>query len=406
MNKNLSGQENTARREPNDKGGQVLLTTNPGMDQIDREQWNAMVPPDDPSLRHEFLLALEHSGSCCAETGWVPCHITASIDGQLVGGVPCYLKNHSYGEFVFDWAWANAYERAGLAYYPKLLIAAPFTPVTGARLLVHPEFAGRDIADMIARSLPTIASKLKASSVHCIFCNPSDLQTLSAQGFIAREGRQFHWYNKQYQRFEDFLGALSSKKRKNILRERRRVRDEGVSLSWIAGRDIQKHHTELLYACYRNTIAEHGSYAYLNPRFFVELAESLPEGIQLLVASQGGNEIACGFFLRGQRTLYGRYWGALTHVNDLHFEVCYYSPIEYCIEHGLHRFEAGAQGEHKLSRGLTPQKTQSAHWLANPGFHEAVRRFTSDEEEHLADYTRILESHSPFKRNKPDNSRC
>ena len=394
----MSNEHTSDATSANDKGARVVLTTNARMDQIDPDAWNRMVSDDDPSLRHEFLKALESSESCSRETGWIPCHITATRDDVLLGGAPCYLKTHSYGEFVFDWAWANAYERAGLAYYPKLLIASPFTPVSGQRILCCPDVNGLQIREQIASALPIIAKKLNASSVHCIFCQPSDLEALNASGFVPREGRQFHWHNAAYARFEDFLGALSSKKRKNIARERRRVTDQGMAMRWVPGNAIEPQHIDLLYACYQNTIAEHGSYAYLNPRFFEHLVRDLPEAVQLLIASRNNLDIACGFFLRGKNALYGRYWGSLEHVPDLHFEVCYYSPIEYCIAQGISRFEAGAQGEHKLSRGLTPQKTQSAHWLANPGFHDAVRRFTREEEDHLADYSRMLESHSPFKR--------
>ncbi|MHC8865448.1 GNAT family N-acetyltransferase [Arenicellales bacterium IMCC57338] len=387
----------TNKEQSNHKAERVILTTNPSITALDQRQWNMMVPEDDPSLQYEFLRALEDSGSCISETGWAPCHIAASIDGQLIGGAPCYLKNHSYGEFVFDWAWANAYERAGMSYYPKLLIAVPFTPVSGARIISHPDHDSAAIRSHIAGALPTIAEKLKVSSVHCIFCNTNDLDALTANNFVSREGRQFHWHNPGYQNFDDFLSALSSKKRKNIIRERRRVKDQGIQLTWVDGPDITTQHKNLLYACYQNTIREHGSYAYLTSSFFENLIQALPNSVQMLVASKDNKDLACGFFLRGKNTLYGRYWGALEHVTDLHFEVCYYTPIEYCIEHQLLKFEAGAQGEHKLSRGLTPQKTLSAHWLVNPGFHEAVKQFTLNEQDHLAEYTQMLESHSPFK---------
>ena len=406
MNNYLSESQASKGLDPNDKAGEVSIATNRSMDSIDADQWNAMIDAENPGLRHEFLLAFEESGCCCPETGWTPCHLTVHLDGALIGGTPCYLKTHSYGEFVFDWAWANAYQRHGIPYYPKLLIAAPFTPVGGQRILHHPDHEAMLIRDNIARALPVVANELKASSVHCIFCTEKDLEVLAKNGFARREGRQFHWRNDQYHDFSDFLMQLSSKKRKNILRERRRVIEQSISLKWHHGNEITHEHLDLLFSCYQNTIAEHGSYAYLNRKFFETLVQTFPDGVQLLVAQQGGHSIACAFFLRGKNSLYGRYWGALEQASDLHFEACYYAPIEYCIDHGLGRFEAGAQGEHKLSRGLTPQTTLSAHWLAHEGFHDAVRRYTEEEESHLADYTEILGSHSPFKRDGQTDTEC
>ena len=406
MKNYLSEHETVNGPDPNDKVAGVSITTNRSMRSIDAGQWNRMVDPDNPGLRHEMLLAFEESGCCCPESGWTPCHLTAHRDGNLIGGAPCYLKTHSYGEFVFDWAWANAYQRHGLSYYPKLLVAVPFTPVGGQRLLHHLDYDEELIRKSIAKALPAVATELKASSVHCIFCTESDLRLLCENRFVRREGRQFHWHNNQYQDFSDFLTRLSSKKRKNILRERRRVVEQDIALQWHHGKDITKEYLDLLYLCYRNTIAEHGSYAYLNRKFFEILIETIPDGVQLLTAHHGGQPIACAFFLRGKDSLYGRYWGALAHASDLHFEACYYAPIEYCIENGLKRFEAGAQGEHKLSRGLTPQTTLSAHWLAHEGFHDAVRRFTAEEESHLADYTDILDAHSPFKQNGDEDTQC
>ncbi|MBT4806177.1 MAG: N-acetyltransferase, partial [Acidiferrobacteraceae bacterium] len=381
----------------NDKGLEAHITTHAAMDHIPRSQWNALVPEDAPSLRHEFLEALERSGSCTTATGWTPCHITVHIGDTLVGGAPCYLKHHSYGEFIFDWAWANAYQRAGLKYYPKLLVAVPFTPVSGNRLLHHPEFESASIHSIIAGALPQIATRLGASSVHCLFCTDADLSPLTANGFVRRESYQFHWRNDDYRDFDDFLQKLSSKKRKNILRERRRVREQEITLHWLQGSQLNSSHLDFLTACYTNTIAEHGSYAYLSREFFAQLARELPDSVQLLRATRNGQDIACAFFIRGKTALFGRYWGALEQVSDLHFEVCYYAPIEYCIKHDLTRFEAGAQGEHKLSRGLTPEITLSAHWLAHREFHDAIGRYTIEESSQLAEYTRVLQAHTPFR---------
>ncbi len=404
--KSLSDLQIGKKRGPNDNGDKALITTNSTMCQIPRAQWNALVPDDSPSLRHEFLQALEDSGSCTPASGWTPCHITVHCGGTLAGAAPCYLKAHSYGEFIFDWAWANAYQRSGLSYYPKLLLAVPFTPVSGARLLHHPDFKSTTVRDSIATALPAIADQLGASSVHCLFCTDADLTRFITNGFVRRESRQFHWQNEHYHDFDHFLGRLSSKKRKNILRERRRVLEQGIELRWLHGHEISNGHLDLLMACYGNTIAEHGSYAYLGREFFAQLVQTLPDSVQLLLAEHHGRYVACAFFIRGDTSLFGRYWGALEHIPDLHFEACYYAPIEYCIQHGLTRFEAGAQGEHKLSRGLTPETTLSAHWLSHPGFHKAISRYTAQEESQLADYTRVLEAHTPFRRDSNPKPGC
>ena len=283
-------------------------------------------------------------------------------------------------------------------YYPKLLVAVPFTPVTGCRLLTDPQHDTDQLAPVLVRGLRTLAEKLEVSSVHCLFSTSSDNRYFRDFDFVDRTSHQFHWQNDGYQDFHDFLGSLSSKKRKNITRERRRVREAGIRMSWLDQSEVTDQTVDFFFACYRNTIAEHGSYLYLNRDFFQSVCTNLPDHVRMLVAEKDGNPVAAAFFLCGQHSLYGRYWGALEWIPDLHFETCYYAPIEYCIANGLSRFEAGAQGEHKLSRGLMPARTLSAHWLSHSGFHDAVERYTREERRDIERYTAVLAEHSPFRR--------
>ena len=376
------------------------INTNESMTLISRSAWNEIVSEEYPALRHEFLESLELSGCCSTNTGWTPKHITVTLNNKIVGLAPCYLKTHSYGEFIFDWDWANAYQRAGLTYYPKLLIGIPFTPISGPRLVHHCDVDEMVIKNKIAKFLPVLADKVDASSVHCLFCDDHDITSLTKSNFLSRESRQFHWINENYTSFTEYLDSFSSKKRKNISRERRRIQDFGVNMEWIHGVNISEEILDFFFACYTQTISEHRSYLYLNKEFFRRLFETMPEFIQILVARRHGQLVASALFLRGSNSLFGRYWGALEYIPDLHFEVCYYAPIKYCIDHKIKRFEAGAQGEHKLSRGLMPSTTLSGHWLKNPAFHEAVKDYTEKEARYLNEYSDVLNEHTPFKRNK------
>ena len=368
------------------------------LEEIGAHEWNSLVPPDMPTLSFEFLDALEQSGCVSRDTGWSPHHITIHDGHTTVAAVPCYLKYHSWGEFIFDWAWANAYQQAGLEYYPKLLIAVPYTPITGPRLLAHPDTDRKQIEKQIVEALIALADETEASSIHWLFTTAQETQQLAQAGLLPRVSNQFHWHNESYTTFSDFTGALSAKKRKNIARERRRVRDAGVCFSWRTGHDADCSDWQHFYRCYRNTIDEHGSLTYLNLDFFLRLATQLPDSVRLLLAEKQGTAIAAAFFLYSGNTLCGRYWGTLQSVTDLHFETCYYQPIEYCINHSLKHFEAGAQGEHKLSRGLLPRKVYSAHWLRHAGFYDAIQRYTMEEADHVARYIDALAHHSPFRK--------
>lgn len=364
-------------------------------------EWNNLLSSDFPHLSHEFLLTLEESGAASTETGWTPCHITLETDSPsesgLIGAVPLYLKYHSYGEYIFDWAWAHAYSKAGLEYYPKLLSGVPFTPITGPKLLIRKTPDSNDIRHELIKSVHALAEEHNASSIHWLFIDACDDAALVGNGFLPRTGNQFHWENRAYPDFTAYLATMSSRKRKNIARERRRVVDDGVTFRWYDGDTATPEHWRLFYGYYRSTIEQHGAIPYLNLDFFERLAAKMPDRIRLLIAEQNDCPVAGAFFLAGPDSLYGRYWGCSKWIADLHFETCYYQPIEYCIETGRSRFEAGAQGEHKLSRGLLPAQIRSAHWLREPGFFNAVGQYVARESQDVETYRAILETHSPFK---------
>jgi predicted N-acyltransferase len=352
---------------------------------VDRDEWNALAG-EQPFVRHECLSALLESGSAAAATGWRPQFLLLRRSGALVGAMPLFAKTHSYGEYVFDWAWADAHERHGVEYYPKLLCAIPFTPVRGNRILGQRE--------------PLIRAALEMakgySSLHVLFSN--EAETLEQHGLLLRRTVQFHWQNEGYADFEDFLSRLTHARRKNIRQERRRVREAGVTLTVLEGAAITPPHWEFFTKCYRRTYAEHRSSPYLNLDFFLRIGRSMAKHMVLVLAERGGHAIAASLLVRDEKTLYGRYWGALEHVPLLHFECCYYQAIEYAILRKLQTFEGGAQGEHKIFRGLLPVETLSAHWLAHPRFARAVEQFLEREGAGIARYVNELAEHTPFKK--------
>jgi uncharacterized protein len=351
---------------------------------VDRDEWNALAG-EQPFVRHEFLAALLESGCAAAATGWRPQFLLLRRAGALVGAMPLFAKTHSYGEYVFDWAWADAHERHGVEYYPKLLGAVPFTPVRGNRILGEKE--------------PLIRAALEMakgySSLHVLFCNEADL--LGQYGMLLRRTVQFHWHNDGYAGFEDFLSRLSHARRKNIRQERRRVGEAGVALRRLEGGAIERSHWEFFTRCYRRTYAEHRSSPYLSLDFFLRIGAAMPQNIVLVLAERNGRAVAASLLIQDEKTLYGRYWGAVEHVPLLHFECCYYQPIEHAILNKLETFEGGAQGEHKIWRGLEPVETLSAHWLAHPRFARAVEQFLEREGAGIARYVNELADHSPFK---------
>ena len=406
---------------------------------VDAAAWDALLLTQlnpSPFMRHAYLAALYESGSAAPATGWTPHFITLTIGNELVAACALFEKVHSYGEYVFDWAWANAYAQHGLPYYPKAVVAVPFTPVPGARLMA------RDDAARVAlvRAMVTWCDEHGMSSLHLLFANDEDAAACAAAGLMLRHTVQFHWTNtvptlatacaalppegehftavrpsgetEPFRDFDAFLASLSQEKRKKIRQERRKVLEAGVSFRWSLGRDITPGDWDFFYRCYERTYLEHGNAPYLNRDFFARMASTMPEHWLLFIAERGGEAIASSLIAldsyptgaSGENGLndslhvaYGRYWGALERVDCLHFEACYYQPLQWCIEHGYQRFEGGAQGEHKMARALLPVKTTSAHWLAHPAFADAVARFLEREDQGISNYLNDLRQRSPFK---------
>lgn len=356
------------------------------------EEWNRLAG-DAPFLRHEFFSALHDSGCAAAATGWIPQFLLLKEQGRLAGAMPLYLKTHSYGEYVFDWAWADAYHRHGLDYYPKLLSAIPFTPVTGERVLSGTP----DQCDRLINAALTLARELGASSFHCLFPLRGQAERMHGLGMLLRHGVQFHWTNHDYTSFDDFLAGMNHAKRKKIRQERRKVHEAGIEFEWLEGSAISGQHWDFFMRCYNQTYREHHSTPYLNLDFFRRIGATLPEHTVLMLAKRGGKPVAASLNIRNRRSLFGRYWGALEFHPALHFEACYYQGIEYCIARGMDTFEGGAQGEHKIARGLLPVETCSAHWLAHPEFAAAVEQFLAREANGMVHYIDELNERSPFK---------
>ena len=395
--------------------------------EVDAAQWNALLAIQsdaNPFMRHEYLAALHQSQAACPRTGWTPRTITLRLGDELVGACSLYLKTHSYGEYVFDHAWANAYAQHGLDYYPKALVAVPFTPVPGARLMAKtPENRAALVQGLIAW-----CEQEKLSSLHFLFANADDVAACETLGLLLRHTVQFHWNNVaptllapgsalppgkadfsrggpskncQFNSFDEFLATLAQEKRKKIRQERRKVADAGVTFRSAQGADISIADWDFFYRCYESTYLEHGNAPYLSRDFFQRMSTSMPENWLLFIAEQDGQPIACSLIAitcgQSPKIAYGRYWGALKRVDCLHFDACYYQPLQWCIEHGYHRFEGGAQGEHKMARALMPVKTTSAHWLANPSFADAIERYLAREGAGIESYMGELSERSPFK---------
>jgi uncharacterized protein len=373
----------------------MTATTSRILDSIEDlapDQWDALTG-NDPFLSHAFLGALERTGCVGAEAGWAPCHLVLERNGRLAAAMPLYMKTHSYGEYVFDWAWADAYHRHGLPYYPKLVSAVPFTPVTGSRLLATGVEDRRRLVDEAL----AFAARAKVSSLHCLFPPEAEARQLEAAGMMLRRTIQFHWCNEAFADFDAFLARMNHDKRKKIRQERRRLREAGLTFERMTGNEALPEDWRFFHECYRRTYRSHMSTPYLNAGFFAAIARAMPERMLLVIARREGRRIAAALDVRGPDALYGRYWGTAEYHSGLHFEVCYYQGIEHCIQHGIARFEGGAQGEHKLARGLLPVATVSAHWLAHPQFAEAVADFLGRERQGIEHYVNELEEHSPFK---------
>ena len=366
------------------------------LSEVGQPAWDALVqaqPDANPFLSFAFLHALHESGSASDDKGWQPQYLTLWREEALVAALPMYAKFHSYGEYVFDWAWADAYRRNGLDYYPKLLSAIPFTPVTGSRLMATDTDARRALVG----ALTDVQRNSGLSSTHVLYPPEGEAQQLAAAGFMLRKGVQFHWQNQGYENFEQFLSSLEQKKRKNIRAERRKVRDAGITLRPVMGRDASETDWRFFKSCYDQTYREHYSTPYLNLDFFLRIGETMPDNILLVIAERDGLPIAASLLIYDQSALYGRYWGCLEHHACLHFETAYYQPLEFCIAHRIAAFEGGAQGEHKMARGFLPQQTWSAHWLAHPSFSDAVERFLRQEGKGMEAYVDELNERNPFK---------
>jgi len=364
--------------------------------EIPASEWNRLVRDSNPFLRHEFLHAMERHGCVGEAFGWLPRHVTVRDDDRLVAAMPLYEKYNSYGEFVFDHAWADAYRRAGLSYYPKLVAAVPYTPATGQRLLALP---GQEqvVWPVLLRTALELAGTLRASGVHWLFPTGDEQLFLRSQALLARHDCQFHWTNQGYRDVDDFLAVLTAKKRKNIRQERRRVRDAGVRLRRLDGHSASAGDWQAFTRFYNRTFEEKWGMATFNLPFFQEVAARLPGQVLLVLAEREGEDIAGALMYRSDSRLYGRHWGAVEEVNSLHFEACYYQGIEYCIEQGISVFEPGAQGEHKLARGFLPVRTHSSHWIADPRFQGPIADFTGHERAAVADYIEQMSAGTPYR---------
>jgi predicted N-acyltransferase len=376
---------------------QLTASFHPSISDIDARDWDSLSGRPYPFLRHAFLEAAEASGSVCPDTGWMPCHLTLRRGDTVVAAMPLYQKAHSWGEFVFDWSWADAYRRSGLDYYPKLVSAAPFTPATGPRLLIA---AGEDVPALSAALLSTATAFAREhgfSSLHVHFPEPGETVHCESAGLLLRQDCQFHWRNDDYADFDEFLAAFSAKKRKNVRRERRRIEEQGIRHRFVAGAEATPTELAAAWRLCSHTFARRGHSPYLNLDFFVRLADSAPDSLVLVLAERRDTIVAAAILLRGSSALYGRYWGSEGDYHSLHFETCYYQGIEYCIREGLELFEPGTQGEHKVSRGFLPTPTYSAHWLAHPQFAAAIEEHLQREGENVEDYMRYIAGRSPYR---------
>ena len=373
---------------------------------IDSSDWNQCANPEqmeyNPFLDHRFIKALEDSGSANSNTGWQPFHTIMRDKGRVVGVVPAYLKSHSQGEYVFDGAWADAWYRAGGEYYPKLQISVPFTPATGRRLLVAtPLDNTQSIQEVEAQLLSAtlqIAQKIQVSSLHITFMPKNQWENAGKLGLLKRVDTQFHWTNANYDSFEDFLRALSSKKRKNIRRERRGALENNIEIEWITGSDLTESHWDAFYQFYVDTGNRKWGTPYLTRAFFSMLSETMPDETLLIMCKREGKYIAGAINFIGSNTLFGRNWGCIEDHRFLHFETCYYQAIDFAIQHGINRVEAGAQGGHKIARGYMPQQTYSAHWIRNSEFRDAIKNYLNSEESFVQQDIDWIEKHTPFRK--------
>lgn len=383
-------------------GDAVTVEISSRITEVPAADWDACAGDDNPFVSHGFLDVLEQSGSACAESGWLPQHVLLRDEaGQLIGAVPCYLKNHSYGEYVFDWGWADAFQRAGGTYYPKLQVSVPFSPVTGPRLLVRPGPQQDSTRRVLVAGLLELARQQRVSSLHITFCEEDEQAMLAEKGFLKRLGKQFHWHNRGYESFDDFLAVLTSRKRKSIRKERL-VANEHITFDILSGEMLKEEHMLAFYRFYLNTVEKKWAHAYLEKEFFMRLREKLADKIVLIMASHDGEYVGAAFNMRGKDTLFGRTWGCGERFRMLYFEACFYRAIDYAIEYGLSKVEAGAQGPHKISRGYLPSETYSAHWIQDSSFNDAIANYlTREDRETRYEMDMLEDERSPYRKDLP-----
>jgi uncharacterized protein len=366
--------------------------------EVPRDAWNKLALDGNPFLDWRYLQQLESSGAASTGTGWQPCHLVIQEAGRLAAAMPLYLKDHSWGEFVFDFAWAEAYRRAGVPYYPKLVAAIPFTPVPGARVLTAAGTDAHTAGLALVGAARELAARVDASSVHLLLPEERQLPILRAAGLSLRQDCQFHWFDDGYGDFEGFLRALTAEKRKKVRRERRRVREQGIRFDWLAGTQISEGLLQDLYRFYASSFLRRGMQPYFPPAFWQGILADMPECVRVVLARSGQRPVAAAIFFLGGGVLYGRYWGCDEEYHSLHFETCFYQGIELALAENCHRFEPGAQGEHKLRRGFRPVPTWSGHWLADPAFARAIESWLGRERDHAGAYMEAAKQHLPFRR--------
>jgi len=374
----------------------VKVTVHTGIAEIAAEDWNSLAGTDYPFLRHEFLRLAEQTRCVAPEHGWTPRHLTLGKKGELRAAMPLYEKSHSWGEFVFDWAWARAYEQAGFPYYPKLVSAVPFTPAPSCRLLLA-DPGDNEAAEALVNAAVALAQESECSSFHVLFPTEKEIPLFESAGLLVRKDCQFHWHNRGYDSFDDFLATFTAAKRKKAKRDRRRVEEHGIVFRRAKGDQLGDADWSVVYALISRTFMQRGSLPYFNETFFKSLGRLLPENILVVLAEKDASPVAAAIFFEGDEVLYGRYWGSDGHYDALHFETCYYQGIDYCIDTGKQVFEPGTQGEHKISRGFSPTTTWSAHWLAHPEFADAIGRYLDEEARHVDRYMEAVDSRSPYK---------
>ena len=380
----------------------MKVTVHGSINDIAARDWNALAGSDYPFLDHAFLSLAERTGSVSTDAGWTPRHLVLRDGSSPRAAMPLYEKTHSWGEFVFDWAWARAYEQAGLDYYPKLVSAVPFTPAPSPRILrADPDDS--EATTLLVAAAIRLAEDTGCSSLHLLFPSEDEVASLEREGLLIRKDCQFHWHNRGYGHFDDFLATFTSAKRKKARRDRRRVAENGIRFRRLRGAEMDRETWATVYSLIARTFALRGSLPYFNQAFFEGLGEHLPDNVLVILAEQSGRPIAAAVFFESDTALYGRYWGSDGHYDALHFETCYYQGIDYCIETGKQRFEPGTQGEHKISRGFGPVTTWSAHWLAHPEFANAIERYLDEEGRHVERYMEAVDAHTPFKASGDDS---